>query len=62
MLSIRQAEGKTGQSVIVMNVTDTNDTCYSSIELLETDKFNIMTFHRLKVLVKYGDHLILCSN
>ena len=34
----------------------------SSIELLELDKFNIMTFHQLKVLVKYGYHLILCSN
>jgi hypothetical protein len=26
------------------------------------DKFNIMTFHQLKALVKYVDHLILCSN
>lgn len=26
------------------------------------DKFNSMTFHQLKALVKYGDHLILCSN
>ena len=25
-------------------------------------KFNIITFHQLEVLVKYGDHLILCSN
>jgi len=61
-LSIRQAEGKTEQSVIVVSATDTNDTCYFSIELLETDKFYIMTLHQLKALVKYGDHLILCSN
>ena len=26
------------------------------------DKFNIMTFHKLKALVKYGDHLILYLN
>ena len=36
-LSIRQGEGKTRQSVIVMRPTDQTISCYSSMELLETN-------------------------